>query len=308
MTLESPPARGRRATSFATLLAAVVALVPSTAANASVGVRASAPGDSVRPRRDVLRFAVLGDLGWGGTAQRDVARRMCRYRRHHPFRFVVTTGDNVYPDGARRRFPAAFLEPNRCLLGRGARFRATLGNHDYVTRRGRPELDEPAFGMPRRNYVWRRKGVRFVMVDSNRLRRRWLRRALVAEPGDRWTIAVFHHPVLSPGPHGSTPGFRPRLSRMFRRRGVDLVLNGHDHIYAVSKARKGIRYVVTGGGGAPLYACHRRSFTSFCRSRHHFLYVAAHPTRIWVRAVAADGRPFGLFSTTGRPPGGALRQ
>jgi hypothetical protein len=283
-------------------------LLLAAAPSGHPGSAAPPGGGSVPPRRDVLRFAVLGDFGWGGTAQRDVARAMCRYRRDHPFRFVVTTGDNVYPDGRRARFRTAFFGPNRCLLANGARFHATLGNHDYVTRRGRPEVREPAFGMPRRNYVWRRKGVRFVMVDSNRLRGRWLRRALVAERGDRWTIAVFHHPVLSPGPHGSTPGFRPGLPRLFRRRGVDLVLNGHDHIYFVSKARKGIRYVVTGGGGAPLYTCGRRAFTSFCRARYHFVYVAARRQRIWVRAVTAEGRPFGLFSTDGRGPAGRPRQ
>jgi hypothetical protein len=264
----------------------------------------SAVSDQIRKHRQsgALRFAVIGDFGWGGGAQRAVARRMCRFRRRHPFSLVVTTGDNVYPDGAKSRFGPAFFRPYSCLLNNGVRFHASLGNHDYITRRGRPELRAPAFGMPRRNYVWPRKGVRFVIANSNRLRARWLRRALKPREGDRWTIAVFHHPVFSPGLHGSTPGFRPLLPRMFRSRGVDLVLNGHDHIYSVSKSLKGIRYVVTGGGGAPLYPCSQPWFTRKCREIHHFLYVTAYQSRIWLKGVPIKGRPFGLFSTGGRSP------
>jgi 3',5'-cyclic AMP phosphodiesterase CpdA len=258
------------------------------------------PGN--RDIADVVRFAVIGDSGWGGPEQRALARRMCRFRRDHPFDLVFTTGDNVYPDGAKRHFRRTFFRPYRCLLRRGVRFHASLGNHDYLTRRGRPQLRTRAFGIPYRNYVVRRKGVRFVVADSNRLRMGWLRRALTAEPPDDWTIAVFHHPVYSPGLHGSTPGFRPLLPRLLRRKGVDLVLNGHDHIYSYTKALRGIRYVVTGGGGGPLYPCSPRWFTRMCREMHHFLYVAAHPRRIWVRAVPIDGQPVGLFSTPGRPP------
>jgi 3',5'-cyclic AMP phosphodiesterase CpdA len=243
-----------------------------------------------------LRFAVIGDAGAGTRAQHDVARRMCRWRRRHPFGVVVTTGDNVYPDGSRARFAAAWRRPYSCLRRAGVRWHATLGNHDVLTAAGRPELAAPSFGMRARNYVLRRGGVRLVMTDSNHLRMRWLRRATRAAPADRWTVVVFHHPVFSPGLHGSTPGLRPKLPRLFDRRGVDLVLNGHDHIYSVSKRLNGIRYVVTGGGGAPLYGCNRAWFTHLCRAEHHFLYVFASRRRVWVKAVPARGRVLDRFS------------
>jgi 3',5'-cyclic AMP phosphodiesterase CpdA len=189
-----------------------------------------------------------------------------------------------------------------CLLDDGVRFRAVLGNHDVLTDGGRPELDEPAFGMKWRNYVVRRNGVRFVLADSNPLQRDVLRRKLTAEEGDLWTVVAFHHPVFSPGTgHGSTPGYRPGLPRMFRRKGVDLVLNGHDHIYAVTEPLRRIRYVVTGGGGAYLYGCSDAWFSERCVARHHFLYVVVWPDRIGVRAVPIKGKPFDRFSTEGRP-------
>lgn len=258
------------------------------------------PTDEVLPPAD-LSFAVVGDFGTGGADQVEVAQRMCRWRENHRFDLVVTTGDNVYPDGSPERFDAAFFDPYSCLLDAGVRFRSVLGNHDILTDGGQPELDTPEFGMRARNYVVTSGGVRFVLVDSNALNRDWIRRATRARSGDRWTVVAFHHPVYSPGTgHGSTPGFRSFLPRLFRRRGVDLVLTGHDHIYAATKPLRRIRYVVTGGGGAPLYGCSEEWFSDRCDERHHFLWVRATTERIRVRAVPPAGPPFHGFRTSGR--------
>lgn len=252
------------------------------------------------PAEPDLRFAVIGDFGTGSPVQHQLARRMCRWRNKRPFDLVVTTGDNVYPDGHPARFHSAFHEPYACLLSDGVSFHASLGNHDYLTRRGRPEINEPAFGMPKRNYVLRTGGVRFVVADSNRIDREWLARATRARSLDRWTVVAFHHPVFSPGTQrGSTPGYRPGLPRLFRRRGVDLVLNGHDHLYAVTRPLRKIRYVVTGGGGAGLYPCGDAWFSARCLSRHHFLYVRATGTELRVKAVGIN-RVLHRFATMGR--------
>lgn len=274
-----------------------------TQETASPSATSSAPVPSPTATTPVepVPFAVIGDFGSSTAAERAIAGRMCRWREKRSFEVVVTTGDNVYPDGSPERFEDAFFEPFECLLADGVTFRSSLGNHDVLTDNGRPELREEAFGFDGRNYVVRMDGVRIVVADSNALDRAWLEEALVSEPGDRWTVVVFHHPVFSPGTgHGSTPGFRPGLPRMFRRAGVDLVLNGHDHVYAVTRPLRGIRYVVTGGGGAYLYGCREAWFAELCVPRHHFLYVVARAERIWLRAVPMIGRPFDRLSTSGR--------
>ena len=259
-----------------------------------------APSPTTTPIPEPFRFSVIGDSGTGGRAQARVARAMCRWRTRHPFGLVITTGDNVYPDGDPARFDRRFRKPYGCLLENGVRFHASLGNHDVMTRDGRPEINRDVFGIRARNYVVRRRGVRFVIADSNGLNRRWLRRALKSDAGDRWTIVVFHHPVFSAGTgHGSTPGFRPALPRMFQRKGVDLALAGHDHVYFVSKRIRGVRYVVTGGGGASLYGCAPRWFTARCQARHHFVSVTVHSDHITVKAVSPWGRSFHAFTTTG---------
>jgi hypothetical protein len=230
---------------------------------------------------------------------------MCSWRRHsHPFHLVFTAGDNVYRRGHPSRFDETFYEPYRCLLNRGARFHATLGNHDVLTANGRHQVEEHAFGYKngRRNYIIRKRGVRFVVVNATNLREHWLRNKTRPGEGDRWTIVIFHFPVFSPGQHGNYADWRQWMPDLFVKRGVDLVLNGHDHLYAVTKSFKGIRYVVTGGGGASLYDCRDRWFAAACRSRHHFLYVVARRDKLWVKAVPSEGKPFHSFWTDGRNP------
>lgn len=267
----------------------------STAATSST----SAPSPRTATA-NILRFAVIGDWGSGSSAEYAVARRMCAWRSWHPFGLVVTTGDNIYPDGSPAYFQQKFFDPFDCLLDAGVQFRSSLGNHDVMTLNGVPELNTPAFGMKGRNYVIRNSGVRLVIADSNALDRAWLSNALTTEPGDRWTVAAFHHPVFSPGvEHGSTEGYRPSLPRLFRRKGIDLVVNGHDHLYAATKELRRIRYVVTGGGGASVYGCSNRWFVRKCRERNHFLYVVARSNELVVTAVSSSGKVFDRFSTTG---------
>jgi Calcineurin-like phosphoesterase len=282
-------------------LPAIVALVliapDAPGATITAGDRATAARALSGSR--FLRFAVIGDFGTGGTTQKDVADRMCRRRNSYPFDFVITTGDNIYPDGSAQYFDSNFFQPYDCLLENDVAFRSTLGNHDVITDNGRPELNEPAFGMPSRNYVFRISGVRFVMVESNVIARDWLRRATRSREDDTWTVVAFHHPVFSPGTHGSTDGMRPWMPRLFRDRGVDIVFNGHDHLYAVSKPIRRVRYVVTGGGGAGLYTCRDRWFSDICLERHHFLTVRAGAEQIRVTAVPPRGKRFHTFTTTG---------
>lgn len=272
----------------------------AAAQSSSSGPIPTLPTGTGEPEPEPFSFAVIGDFGTGDENQQAVADRMCSWRDNHGFDLVFTTGDNIYPDGDPSRFEDEFYEPYDCLLSNGVSFHAVLGNHDVKTDNGRPEIEDEGFGMPERNYVVQTGGVRFVMIDSNNVNMDFLRRATPTEEGDDWTIVSMHHPVYSPGDgHGSEPGFRPRLPRLFRKRGVDLVLQGHDHIYAATKSLKGIRYVVTGGGGAGLYGCTSKSFSAKCAERHHFLYVTATADELTIQAVPPKGKVFHEFSTPG---------
>jgi 3',5'-cyclic AMP phosphodiesterase CpdA len=76
--------------------------------------------------------------------------------------------------------------------------------------------------------------------------------------GNYETIIVsFHNPMYSiranrPDRWAQAESLRTTFHDLFIQYGVDIVFNGHDHQY-YRTVRDGIQYVVTGGGGAPLY-------------------------------------------------------
>lgn len=270
---------------------------PSSTADASPNPEPT-PSPTPSPGgRDAAAFAVIGDWGAGTEQQQDVADRMCRWRQRRSFDHVFTTGDNIYPDGRGSNFEPFFFDVYGCLFDAGVRWHAALGNHDVVLENGAAELNEPAFGLKARNYVVRKFGVRFVVVDSNDLNMRFLRKQTRTRSGDRFTVVLMHHPVFSGGDsHGPTPGLAERVGELFSRRGVDLVFSGHDHVYSASRVVAGVRYVVTGGGGAGSNGCRSSVAIVSCVSRYHFIYVKVFDDRLKVRAVPRSGVPFETFT------------
>src|SRR5262249_48207314 len=82
---------------------------------------------------------------------------------------------------------------------------------------------------------------------------------------------------------------RERLEPIFLQEHVNLVLNGHDHTYQHHFAN-GIHYVVTGGGGAPLYKVRLDTpFTKAAKSARHHCEFTVNGNRMSVRAVEPDG-------------------
>jgi hypothetical protein len=68
----------------------------------------------------------------------------------------------------------------------------------------------------------------------------------------RWKIVVFHEPAYSYGGHGSNTTMQTWCTNVFIPKGVDMVINGHNHFYQHCLAN-GLHHFVIGGGGAPLY-------------------------------------------------------
>ena len=63
-------------------------------------------------------------------------------------------------------------------------------------------------------------------------------------------ICFFHHPLYSHGKfHGSDVDVRASLEPLFVKYNVDVVLNGHEHVYERVKPQQGITYFVLGNSG-----------------------------------------------------------
>jgi 3',5'-cyclic AMP phosphodiesterase CpdA len=196
-----------------------------------------------------------------------------------------------------RHYPAAAAEPSpyRALLGQGVPFHAVLGNHDLRTANGNPQVAYPPFGMGGRWYTLRRGAVQFFMLDTNvnapwQHQGPWLRRVLAASTAP-WKVVVGHHPIYSSGFYGNDPVALARLGPLFRRHGVQLYINGHDHHYERSRPLDGTTYLVVGGGGASLRPVLLNATSASAVSAYSFAELQFTADHLQLNAWRADGRP-----------------
>lgn len=276
------------------LIALALALTSCSPSAPTIEVEEGSRSSPTSATRSPGRFflAVKGDWGAATQAQREVTARMCDVRARNRFEVVITTGDNLYPSG--KATGANYYGPERCLIRfPGHRWRGSWGNHDWGGDTGRVLRS-------RRTYAWSAGGVDLFALDSNRAgdraQREWLRRRLAGSRA-RVKIAYLHH---SPFTVGSRYRDDERVKRewvpLFERYRVTLVLSGHSHLYEHHVVR-GLHYVVTGGGGAPLYRCARRSAPlRRCAAEYHFLLVRVEGTAVTVRAIASSGRTIDRFT------------
>jgi predicted phosphodiesterase len=195
-----------------------------------------------------VRFAIIGDSGTGDRPQYEVAQQMMTFRRDFPFDFVLMLGDNIYGSKTAADFKRKFEDPYQSMRAAGVKFYASLGNHDHTAER----LYKPFNMDGQRYYTFKKGNVQFFALDSNYMdpaQLEWLDRQLSGSDAT-WKICYFHHPLYSHGKfHGSDLDLRARLEPMLTKYGVDVVLNGHEHVYERVNPQQGINYFVLGNSG-----------------------------------------------------------
>lgn len=147
------------------------------------------------------------------------------------------------------------------------------GNHEYISRRLPSGTEKRTLGphwsrqftIPRNGpvgfedtvYFVRYSGVLFIVLDSMRavddpkaaiIQARWLDDVLDREKA-RWVIVSHHHPIFSVALGRDNPSLREHWLPIYERRGVDLVLQGHDHAYGRGRNLVEGRTVTQGEGG-----------------------------------------------------------
>lgn len=176
----------------------------------------------------------------------------------------------------------------------------------------RPQFTLPengVAGLEEASYVIDYQGVRFLMLDGNdKLKEQavWVDSVLANNP-NRWTVAVFHQPFYSSGRNRDERETRNAFQEVFERRGVDLVLQGHDHTYARSKKlsggvpvppdARGIVYVVSSCGPKnyvlqPLY---KDLMEKMGENLQLFQVVSVDGSSLKYRAVTMDGMMYDSF-------------
>jgi tartrate-resistant acid phosphatase type 5 len=211
---------------------------------------------------EAVVVGVIGDFGVAalGSSSAAVELSVANVIKRWQPDFIVTLGDNNYPDAASStidvnigQFFAEYIHPYIGEYGPGGltnRFFPCLGNHDWPAG---PSLAYFTLPGNERYYTQRQGPVEFFMINSNAdpdgttatsVQGQWLQSRLAASTA-RWKLVVLHHPPYSSdrGAAGN-PGFR----WPFATWGAHAVFAGHDHIYARIHTN-GIPYFINGLGG-----------------------------------------------------------
>ena len=155
------------------------------------------------------------------------------------------------------------------------KFYPALGNHELNS-----QLYFDNFDLPNneRWYSVEIKNIHLTILDSNyetsvgSEQYNWLGTDLQSiDDNIKFTIAIFHHPPFSTGPHTEDElGLRETFVPLLEQYGVNLVFSGHDHTYERSLYNN-TYYIVAGGGGAPLYDQARTSpYSQVFAKAYHF--------------------------------------
>ncbi len=208
-----------------------------------------------------LRFAVYGDMRYPGhAAHRTIVEALVREAPA----LIINTGD-LTDVGSEESNWQRYFEIT-APMGAIAPVVPALGNHDADRRGAGAPLTWSLFGVPAKGPPgWTSLdlgGVHFVILSTNEMRNpaqvAWLRDDLARARRHhaRAIFAFCHEGPWSHGLHGGVPEMARDYAPLLAAAHVDVLFSGHDHIYerGVGTTSEGnLTYVVTGGGGAPLY-------------------------------------------------------
>lgn len=267
-----------------------------------------------------------------------------------PIRFVLQSGDAVQDGSVAKQLSVSYVPLiNRITREGGVPYLLAVGNHDVGNSTDLANAKRvaglrnyfaanarliPTEGSPDRltgypTYAFGFGNTYFIALDSDipddSVQFAWLESQLAGLDRRRYVnVAVFfHHPPFSSGPHGGAKverqaaTIRTKWMPLFRQYHVRLLLTGHEHLfehwaerYADASGPHRIDEIVSGGGGAPLYAYTGEpdlsAYTKSAAADHvtvqhiarpssdpggnpfHFVVVHVDGTHLNVEVIAAD--------------------
>ncbi|WP_448517270.1 metallophosphoesterase family protein [Pseudothermotoga sp.] len=230
-----------------------------------------------------LTMIVYGDSRWGNATHRRLVEMMDQYKPS----IVVHLGDMVNRGDNREEWEIFFeiTSPLRSY----AFFQPVKGNHE------KPDVYyRQYFGLY--NY-WARVGNYVLIFLDPDVGVKGCESFLRSVDLSGKTAIVFsHYPIFSGGPHGATQTVKNLqvLHDVFRELKAPLVFGSHDHNYQ-RIVKDGVTYVVTGGGGAPLYRVNHTEGLLVSAVVHHFVKVRLEEDQIECEAISIDGKIIDSF-------------
>jgi MYXO-CTERM domain-containing protein len=276
-------------------------------------------------------FLVYGDTRSDAVAHAQIVSRMLE----HPASFVINTGDLVSSGDVVAQWEEFFDIVS--VMARDMVLFPAVGNHDEVGKQLPPSwwrfFRPPAAHAAHPSYyAWTWSNARFLVLDMyvattidvdclyrigafedclDADQTDWLEVQLAEAELDPAVDHVFVFVHI--GPYSSKPGrtgsaeIRSLLGRFLGSK-VKAVFSGHDHYYEHGQAGNRLHYVISGGGGAPLYetqpadtlAAYPRD-VKVSTSVYNFQVVRVDGAVIEVSTHEADGSLLERFTIDDRP-------
>lgn len=218
---------------------------------------------------------------WGNTVQKAV-------KEHPDSEFIYQAGDMVDKGFNEKEWNLWFKEAQEAFLN--TTLIGAIGNHEVMGTKGNSDFlahfNQPGNGVPSlkgTNFSFDYKDAHFIMLNSEyqyKEQKEWLEQDLT-KTTKKWKIAMFHR-----GPYGSiydTAEIRDLWAPVLEKHHVDLVLNGHDHIYLrthlmkdkqVSTDGQGTTYVVAGSSGSKFYSLTSRDWQKVTDEEQTQMYAS----------------------------------
>jgi phosphodiesterase/alkaline phosphatase D-like protein len=264
---------------------------------------------------DAFSFTVIGDTQRNPAVTGKIAKLMWDRRPN----FVVHCGDVVDDGAAKGQWTGDLFKPCNELFGRVPVY-PCIGNHEKNHAHYYKYFSLPN---PEYYYSFKYGNAEFFVLDTNGLRDltpngeqyKWLEKGLAASDA-KWKFCYHHHPAYSSDAddYGNTakgPGTLgdrrvQQLLPLYEKHNVDVVFNGHIHLYERTwpvrggkvDQKAGIIHITSGGGGGKLedVAPTPAFFKQENRVDFHFCYVTIHQGALHFKAFDQEGRLFDHFS------------
>ncbi len=173
------------------------------------------------------------------------------------------------------------------------------GNHEAEINHYRLFLD-----LPNKNtyYSFDRMDMHFIVLDCwnvfeplEEKQLQWLKDDLEANKAKPISVAL-HVPLFTSGKY--EPYDAPYLLELFDKYNVLFVFSAHVHSYERS-LYKGTNYIVTAGGGAPLYPETRENKYKVCRvNNHHYCVMTKNNNEYKIKVIDIDGKQIDEFTSS----------
>jgi tartrate-resistant acid phosphatase type 5 len=280
-----------------------------------------------------LKFMVFGDWGRNGEdKQKEVAVEMGIVAKKFKPEFIISTGDNFYPNGVqstRDHNWIASYENIYTSQSLQSDWYVVLGNHDY---RGEPQAEidytqvDRKWHMPAR-YFSRllfidedsSAGVLFVYIDTTPFlsesykgdqhhvqgqdtaaQRIWLEKTLGETPANvKWKFVIGHHPVYTGGGRmkaKETVEMKNLFAPIFEKYHVNAYICGHDHNLQYIKPRGFTHYFVSGAGSELSKTVIHPEGGVYAKAENGFMNFSIYESQMHVSMLSYTGEK--IYSVT----------